>query len=302
MGSYFRTQRTLHFPITLSVILMVLNVVLMVWWIYLLAHQYLWSALTIGTVLFVLIVVGLVLYMILAIKEIRLNQRQANFIDSVTHELKSPIASLKLYLETLQLRVIDDRQRADFYDFMMDDLERLDRLINHMLEIGRLDAIVTQAVPEDIEMRPLLEQCAQAACANHRQPVAVVTFRVQPAIVRGGRLALEMIFRNLLDNAIKYSTPNPAVEVEVAVKANNRVVTRIIDNGVGVEPTIRKKIFGLFFRGGNELERTRQGTGLGLYIVQTLVRRMTGKIAVHGRDAGPGSVFEVDLPGRPCES
>lgn len=109
---------------------------------------------------------------------------------------------------------------------------------------------------------------------------------------------MEMIFRNLLDNAIKYSGDDPEVTVSVALRGNDKVVTRISDNGVGVHPSIRKEIFGLFYRGGNELERTRKGTGLGLYIVQTLVRRLKGKVHVTGREKGPGSVFEVELPGR----
>src|SRR5262245_18119629 len=98
MTEHGRFRSTLHVPITLSVVLMVLNIALMICWIELLANLNWWSALTIGTVLFVLILVGLAFYLVLSIKEVRLNQRQQNFVDSVTHELKSPIASLKLYL------------------------------------------------------------------------------------------------------------------------------------------------------------------------------------------------------------
>lgn len=297
-STYFRRRRTLHLPVTLSVVLMVLNIVLMVFWIVLLARGTYYLALTFGTVLFSLSLVGLVVYLIVTVKEVRLNQRQANFVDSVTHELKSPIASLKLYLETLQMRTVSDEQRSKFYRFMMDDLNRLDRLINQLLEVGRLDAIATVTTEEDIPAEELLRECAAAACVHHHQPLDRVTFDIQPAILRGGRLALEMVFRNLLDNALKYGGDDPQVEVQVRVVGKDKVVTRISDNGAGVPADIRTKVFGLFYRGGSELERKHSGTGLGLYIVYTLVRKMKGRVTIHSRGRLPGAVFKVELPGR----
>ena len=267
---YFRKRRRLRLPITLNVVLMSLNVVLMVVWIVWLAREQAWGSLTIGTIAFSLILVGLVFYLVLMIKEVRLNQRQSNFIDSVTHELKSPIASLRLYLETLQMRKLDREQRDEFYSVMETELGRLDQLINHLLEVARLDAIGQESEPEDIAIEPLLRKCAESACAHHKCSVdEVFTFSFQPAVINGRRLVLEMIFRNLLDNAIKYGAETPAVDVQVQVKSRGRVVTRISDNGQGVESEIRKKIFRMFYRGGSELERTQKGTGLGLYIVRT---------------------------------
>ena len=107
-----------------------------------------------------------------------------------------------------------------------------------------------------------------------------------------------MIFGNLLDNAIKYGSTLPEVQVEVTAKPRGRIVTRITDNGAGVDPELKKKIFRIFFRGGEELKRRQTGTGLGLYIVRTLVHTLKGRIRVHPRDDQPGSVFEVELPGR----
>lgn len=133
---------------------------------------------------------------------------------------------------------------------------------------------------------------------QHNKSIETVTFAVAPTVVKGGQLALEMIFRNLLDNALKYSGDEPHIEVTVEAKGDNRIVTRIADNGVGVPVEISKKIFGMFYRGGTELTRKKKGTGLGLYIVHTLVRKMKGKVSVHSRGKLPGSVFEVELPGR----
>ena len=278
---------------------MALNVALMVCWIVLLAQLDSWSALTIGTVVFALILVGLSFYLFLTVKEIRLNQRQANFVDSVTHELKTPIASLRLYLETLQMRSLDEQRRGEFYGIMENELQRLDGLINQLLEVGRLDAIGHEADPEDVSLEPLLQRCAEAARAHHKfVDEQVFTFDIQPAVINARRMVLEMIFGNLLDNAVKYAAQKPAVDVQVRVKDRGRIVTRISDNGEGVPADMSKKIFRMFYRGGNELERRQKGTGVGLYIVRTLVHMLKGRISVHSRQGRPGSVFEVELRGR----
>lgn len=299
MSSVLRRRATLHLPITLSVVLMVLNITLMVCWIVILAQKTMVGALVTGTVVFAAMLVGLSFYLVLMIKEVRLNQRQANFVDSVTHELKSPIASLKLYLETLEMRTVSDDQRTQFYRVMDHELERLDHLITQLLEVGRLDAIGMQSEPEDVALEPLLKKCAQSICAHHqRTPDETIFFDVQPAVIHARPLVLETVFRNLLDNAVKYGGEPPQVEIQVRVTDRGRVVTRIADNGQGVPPELRKRIFGMFFRAGSELTRRQKGTGLGLYIVQTLVRQLKGRISVQERPGVPGSVFEVDLPGR----
>lgn len=295
---YTRKRRTLRLPITLSVVLMSLNVALMVCWIVLLAQLGSWSALTIGTVVFALILAGLIVYLVVTVKEVRVNQRQANFVDSVTHELKTPIAALRLYLETLQIRELDDDQRDEFYQTMEHELQRLDHLINQLLEVGRLDAIGTSSDPEDIALDTLLKRCTVSACAHHRQePDEVVSFYLPRITVHARRVVLELIFGNLLDNAIKYAGDPPRVEVHASMLSGDRVSVKIIDNGEGVPADLRRKIFGMFYRGGSELERRQKGTGLGLYISRTLAQILHGSIAVHDRPDGPGSVFEVQLPG-----
>ncbi|QDT38533.1 sensor histidine kinase [Stratiformator vulcanicus] len=299
MPTLIRKSRTLHLPITLSVVLMSLNIALMVCWIIFLAQGSQWSALTVGTVLFALILVGLTFYLVLSIKSVRLHQRQINFVDSVTHELKSPIASLRLYIDTLRMRQeLDAEQRTEFYETMARELSRLEELINQLLEVGRLERLGEETSPEDVALEPLLRKCAENACKHHQVEFEpVFAFDAHPAFVHARPMLLEMIFGNLLDNAVKYGGDEPSVEVEVRVH-RRRVVTRIADSGPGVPPEQRKKIFDLFYRGGNELQRTRKGTGLGLYIVRTLVHILRGHIHVYNRYRKPGSIFEVELPGR----
>ena len=289
---------TIGLPITLSVVLMALNVTLMVFWIALLAQSAGWSALIIGVAVFALILVGLSFYLFLMIKDVRLNQRQANFIDSVTHELKSPIASLRLYLETLEMRALSDEQRTKFYRVMEEELERLDHLITQLLEVGRIDVIGEQSEPEELSLETLLRKCGAAACAHHKKDEAeTIIYDFQPTMVFARPLVLETVFRNLLDNAIKYAGDPPQIEVRVRNGERGRVIVQIIDNGLGVPHELRKRIFRMFFRAGSELTRRQKGTGLGLYIVHTLVKQLNGRVSVHDRAGETGSVFEVELPG-----
>ena len=281
---------------------MTLNVTMLICWIVILAQAAGWGALIVGVVVFAVILVGLSFYLFLMIKEVRLNQRQANFVDSVTHELKSPIASLKLYLETLEMRAVSEEQRAKFYRVMDQELERLDHLITQLLEVGRIDAIGEQSAPEDILVDSMVRRCGAAACAHHKRDEAeTISYDLQQAVLFARPLVTETIFRNLMDNAIKYAGEPARVEVTVRVTDRGRVITRIADNGHGVPPELRKHIFGMFFRAGSELTRRQKGTGLGLYIVSNLVRQMKGRVSVHDRPGLSGSVFEVDLPGRKGE-
>ena len=300
-------RRSLGLPITLAIVMITLLAVLAVGWILVVASRAMdsagyagiyWALLSIGTTFMILLIVGVVLYLVLSIKAINLNRRQSNFIDSVTHELKSPIASLKLYLQTLNRCEVTPQEQTDFYRFMLEDVERLDHLINQMLDAGRLDATPDDEF-EDIALAELLQQCADAVCLSYRVPQSTVSHSKEngPCVVRARRVDLDMVFRNLLDNAVKYAGSPPEVEVSTGRMADGRVVTLISDNGRGIPPKMRRKIFGRFVRLGMELEREKPGTGLGLYIVRTLVRRLRGRIRVNDREGGPGTVFEVELPG-----
>jgi signal transduction histidine kinase len=296
-------RRTLHWPVTLGVVLIVLIVALTVGWVLVNISAALqsanaaayWTVLAVGATLLLLVLVGVVMYLILSVKAIRLNQRQSNFIDAVTHELKSPIASLKLYLQTLDRRQVTAEQQADFHRFMLDDLQRLDHLIDHLLDAARLEQFTASESNQQVPLDELLTECAGVVCQRYQLPADTVSLKLSSAVVDAPRADLEIVFRNLLDNAVKYSGERPEVEVEL-VRDNGRVVARIGDHGPGIPAPLRRKMFGRFVRLGSELERKASGTGLGLYIVRTLVKRMGGKINVRSRPQIPGTVFEVDLP------
>jgi signal transduction histidine kinase len=278
----------------LAVVMIGLLVALLVFWITW-TFGY-WAVLATGTTFLLLVLAGVVLYLTLSIKEIRLNQRQANFIDSVTHELKSPIASLKLYLQTLSRRSVTELQQADFYRFMLDDVERLDGLINHLLDAARIDQQPQTSDMRDLPLADILRSCAETACLRYHLPPSTITLDVRPVQVFARSIDVEMVFRNLIDNAIKYGGREPQVEIHSRPMAGGMVVTQIIDNGPGIPPRQRRRIFGRFVRLGDELERSQKGTGLGLFIVRTLVKRLKGRISVRDRAGGGGTVFQVELP------
>lgn len=287
-------RRSLGWPITLGVVMIVLVVVLIILWIIITLGY--WAALATGTVFLVLVLVGVVLYLLISIKEIRLNQRQSNFIDSVTHELKSPIASLKLYLQTLSRRNVSEKQQADFHRIMLQDVERLDTLINHLLDAARLDREPVDKDVADIDLQATLRNCAETACRRYHLVEETIRLNLAPATVHARAIDVEMVFDNLIDNAIKYGGKVPEVEVSMQLSGRGQVIVSVVDNGQGIPVKLRRKIFGRFVRLGSELERSRTGTGLGLFIVRELVKRLRGQITVRDRAGQPGTVFEVRLP------
>lgn len=298
-------RRSIRWPIILGVTMIVLIVALAVGWVLLSVYgatrgdnaPLYWTLLTVGSAFLAMMLAGVVIYLTLSIKSVRLSQRQSNFIDSVTHELKSPIASLKLYLQTMNRRTVSPEKQEEFLRAMLEDVERLDQLITHLLEAGRVEKGNLAGEPEWVSLDALLVECAEAVCVRYQVPNSIVRFDLRACEVDARRLELSMIFRNLIDNAVKYSGDKP--QVTITSQANDETVTITIgDNGMGIPPKSRRKIFRRFVRLGLELERQKPGTGLGLYIVRTLVRRLHGKIRVLDPAQGTGTVFEVILPGR----
>jgi two-component system phosphate regulon sensor histidine kinase PhoR len=302
-------HRSLRWPITLGVVMFVVLVALIVGWVLLSVFGFfndpqragLYIALlSIGATLLAFAIVGTALYLTLSIKAINLTRRQSNFIDSVTHELKSPIASLKLYLQTLNRRQISATEQEVFFKDMLEDVERLDQLISHLLDVARLEKDRAAPQPEDLRLDEIIRSCAAAICDRYQRPAEAIKLDLVPAIVCASRVDLELVFRNLIDNALKYADDHdPQVEVSLQPEGQNHLLVRVSDNGRGIPHSLRYLIFGRFVRLGSELEREKPGTGLGLYIVRTMIGRLGGKIHIRDRDRGKrGATFEVQLPGR----
>lgn len=299
-------RRSLRAPITLGVVMILLVVALTIGWVSInviaatinrdSAPVY-YVVLAIGSVGLAVVLAGVIAYLTLTVKAINLNRRQSNFIDSVTHELKSPIASLKLYLQTLSRRTVDENQRRDFHRFMLEDVERLDQLINHLLDAARFDGQTKPLPLERLLLSDVLRQGAIAAMARYAAPPETITIHCPSIVLFSRGIELDILFRNLMDNAVKYGGTPPSVDVTASVISGLRVTIRVSDNGPGIPPNLRRRIFGRFVRLGSELERSKPGTGLGLYLVRTVTKSLGGTIQVDYREKMQGTVFTVTLPG-----
>ncbi len=295
---------SLKLPITLGVAMIVILVALIVGWVLLAvfgamresqhAPAY-WTVLSIGSTLFVMVLVGVVIYLVLTIKAINLNRRQSNFVDSVTHELKSPIASLKLCLQTLSRRSLDKSQRETFVDYMLDDVERLDGLITRLLAAGQISSRAKPGETERLRLDELVGEVVDSAVQRFALPDDAISASLVPCRLEANRIDLEMVVRNLVENAIKYGGSPLCVNIELAV-VDGHAVLAVEDNGAGIPRSLRGKVFGRFVRLGSELERKQTGTGLGLYIVRTLIDRMGGAVSIDDALRG-GASFKVRLPG-----
>lgn len=301
-----RRTVTLRAPIILGVVMIISVVLLSALWVIgnsvgqtinEKSPVFFWAMLATGSILLVGILLGVIAYLTLTVKAVNLSRRQSNFIDSVTHELKSPIASLKLYLQTMDRRTVDQEQQQHFHKIMLEDVERLDSLINHLLDAGRIDRGFQSVENKDVRLDKLLGQCATAACVRYKVPHETVVVDSEPLTLNSQLIQLEILFRNLIDNAVKYGGNPPQVVVTVRTIDEQKLSVLVTDNGLGIPTNQRKKVFGRFVRLGNELERSKPGTGLGLYLVRNVTRALGGTIDIRDRKDGSGTEFKVTLDG-----
>ncbi|MBL8853770.1 MAG: HAMP domain-containing histidine kinase [Planctomycetaceae bacterium] len=296
-------RRSLKLPITLGVVLIILVLLLTTGWVLLnvftaiqdpAPHLY-WVLLTVGAICFLLVLIGIIIYLVLSIKVINSTARQANFIDAVTHELKTPIASLKLLLQTLNRQEVSDEEREQFYRLMLADAQRLDTMINQVLAAARLDQPISQERIDDVCLSSLLNSIVGDFQTSH--PNAKLELVTESCIVRAPESELRILINNLVNNAIKYGGTPPLVQVTSHFRADDHEVQILVkDNGKGIALRDRARIFRRFVRLENELERRTKGTGLGLYLVKTIASRLRGTVRVLKSDSRNGTTFEVRLP------
>jgi two-component system sensor histidine kinase SenX3 len=257
----------------------------------------------VGILVFPLIITGVVLNTIFLVREIRRNEQHEAFINAVTHELKTPVASLKLYLQTLQNRAVDDGKRQEFYRAMLEDSDRLLGTIEQVLRAGQQGARLRRASHMPIDLTAMVDECVSIARTRHHLPADALTFRelatngTRPQVL-GDEDDLKAVVSNLVDNAIKYSGPDVRVSVELELEPSDPVkaVLRVRDNGVGISDTELKRIFKRFYRIPGAMATRVKGTGLGLFIVRSVVARHGGRVFAESPGPGHGSTFTVKLP------
>lgn len=290
-----RRRKTAIFFLILGISLSVLAVALNVGWILLNLREVVLMVL--GIVFFALIITGIILNTIFLVREIRRNEQHDAFINAVTHELKTPIASIKLYLETLKSRDVTPEKRREFYDVMLADSNRLLNTVEQVLKAGGAKEKVRHTTAE-VDLGKLLKDCVAIIRTqrNLDDPVIRFTDSAEPVTVIGDPTELSTAFINLLENAVKYSGDDPRISVRVKRAAlNRRVEVFIKDNGAGIPAGDLKQIFKRFYRVADSASDTR-GTGLGLFIVKSIIERHGGRVSAQSRGPGMGSTFIVQLP------
>jgi two-component system, OmpR family, sensor histidine kinase SenX3 len=254
-----------------------------------------------GLIVFPLIITGVVLNTIFLVREIRRNEQHEAFINAVTHELKTPVASMKLYLQTLQNRPVDDAKRQEFYTVMLQDSERLQGTIEQVLRAGQLGAKLRRASPMPVDLGGIVEDCLALARTRHHLQPGAMTANVRTTDgasfqVLGDEEDLKAMVSNLVDNAIKYSGSEVHVAVELEQTDAATATLRVRDRGIGISPSEQKRIFRRFYRVQSAISTRVKGTGLGLFIVRSVVARHGGKVFVESDGPGQGSTFVVQLP------
>lgn len=253
-----------------------------------------------GVVFFCVIAAGIILNTIFLVREVRRNEQHDSFINAVTHELKTPIASIRLYLETLQSRAVDDRKRQEFYRLMLGDTDRLLGTVEQVLKAGQAGQKGARHQRVALEFDGLVRDCLELVRSRHHlQPEAL---RYESAVqngfgtrVLGNAEELRTAVSNLLDNAVKYSAGKVDVSVRVDSDQKN-VVLQVRDTGVGIPPKELKRIFKRFYRVSSRTLAQVKGTGLGLFIVRSIVRKHGGKVFAQSAGEGHGTTVTLELP------
>lgn len=293
-------RKSVYFFIILCIVLVAVAVALNVGWIVLNWREV--ALLVFGVIFFLIIIAGLVLNTIFLVREIRRNEQHDSFINAVTHELKTPIASIRLYLETLQTRQVDEKQRSEFYRIMLDDSDRLLHTVEQVLRAGRSGHKTHQMHSSQIDLRELTIECVEIArTRTHLTDEQLKFMDSLPAgtnpMVKGDADEIRAAVSNLIDNAIKYSDEVIDITVQIFAPDSKYLAIRVRDRGIGIPAGQIDQIFKRFYRVPRMVATRIKGTGLGLYIVQSVVKKHGGRVIAESPGEGLGSTITIYLPG-----
>jgi len=292
-------KRTIAFAITLGVLVAAVALVLNVSWIVLNWREVV--PLILGVLFFGFIIAGVILNTIFLVREVRRNEQQDSFLNAVTHELKTPITSIRLYLETLQQRQLDEPQRQEFYQVMLDDTQRLIGTVEQVLRAARVTQKNAALNKTEIEVGPLVQDAVALARLRHHLSADALAWELdgRPAerlSVEGDRDELSAVLSNVLDNAVKYSPKDPRIRVDVVTPDLQRVQIKVQDNGIGIPRGELKRVFKRFYRVLTPGSTQVKGSGLGLFIVRAITERHGGRTWVDSEGADQGTTVTIELP------
>ena len=294
-----RRRKTIAFFVIFGVCLVAAAVFLNITWVVLN-----WRAgllLFFGVLFFLIIISGVVLNTIFLVQEIRRNDQHDSFINAVTHELKTPVASIRLYLDTLRTRQLDDAKRQEFYEIMVADSDRLLHTIEQVLRAGSSGSRwARRQFRTRIDVGQMVEECVALARTRYHLSPADLSYaeslRGERPVVLGDMDSLKAAVLNLIDNAVKYSGQQIKVFVETVSVDAQRVAVRVTDHGVGISSAELKRIFKRFYRIPAVIAMRVKGSGLGLYIVRSVARAHGGRAYAESDGPGRGSTFTLQLP------
>jgi two-component system sensor histidine kinase SenX3 len=292
-----RRRGAIALSITLGVLLVGGLITYNIAWIVLYKGRI--AAIILGVIFFSLLTAGAVLNTVFLVREVRRNERQDSFLNTVTHELKTPIASIRLYLETLQRREVPEAQRQEFYNIMLADSDRLLGTVEKVLKAGELGAR-SHRNRELLELAPLVADCIAITLRRyHLPPEAILLTPIPLGVrlhVRGIPEDLRTAVVNLLDNAVKYSPNGVHVVCTIAIVRYTQLSLSITDTGLGLASNHLKRIFKRFYRVPGRNSIKIKGTGLGLFLVRAIIRQHGGKIAASSPGANLGTTITLKLP------
>jgi len=290
---------TIVFFLSLGIVLVALAVALNVGWIILNWRE--GVLLFFGIIFFALIIAGMVVNTIFLVRELRRSEQHDSFINAVTHELKTPVASIRLHLETLLRRELPEAQKLEFYQLMLSDTDRLTQTVEQVLRAGRARDKRAGREKSEVDFRQLVRDCMDAARNRHHLPPEI--FQYEEASSNGGGLRvrgsaedLRTAVFNVLDNAIKYSGDNVNVRIRLETPDEKRIVLRVQDQGVGIPADDVKRIFKRFYRVPHRSLAHVKGTGLGLFIVKAVAQKHGGKVSAESAGEGQGTTIILELP------
>jgi two-component system, OmpR family, sensor histidine kinase SenX3 len=284
--------------ITLGVLTLGATITLNIGWIVL--HKGQLAIMILGIIVFALLAAGVVLNTVFLVREVRRNERQDSFLNAVTHELKTPIASIRLYLETLQRREVPEAQRQQFYQIMLADSDRLLATVEQVLKAGQLGERKRHQNRTLLELAPLVQECVSITLQRHHLPDDAIQLQPVPGNVRlhvrGIPEDLRTAVLNLLDNAVKYSPDDVHVRCSLAIVRYTNVSLTIADTGVGLPQGQQKRIFKRFYRVPGRIAAKIKGTGLGLFLVRTIAQQHGGDVTAQSPGPNLGTTFTLTLP------
>jgi len=292
-----RRAKKIVFFVTLGSCLVGLALALNVTWIVLNWREVV--PLVLGIIFFGLIIAGLVVYTVFLVREIHKNEQQDSFLNAVTHELKTPIASLRLYLETLQKRQLTEKQQQDFYRIMLEDTDRLFGTVEQILKAGEARHAGSKKNWEKVDFSTIVAETVDLTRLRHHLPADVLHFAGptgEKIYLRGSPQELRTAVFNLVENAVKYSGEKKEIEIELQTPDIDTILLRVRDKGVGIPGPELKRIFKRFYRVASSANGRVKGTGLGLFIVRSIARRHGGDAFAESEGTGHGSTFTLKLP------